>query len=210
MKTKAFYEVLEDQIRSDLRKEIEAEVRARLADEFRKSGSPNQDPTPDTENGTNNGTRNKATAFERLETWLASHVQRPAFASNARASQTYHAGYAGSKANRPRTEAQNEAAAHTDHKNPTVKESRTEPVYEVKTVEELCALELLRRHGAQVDNRFTASELKTAWRKAALKTHPDRFMTSDAATQAKMAATFREISEAYDRLQSAFDTPLAA
>lgn len=178
MKARPFYEVLEEQIRADLRKEIEAEVRARLNEELPK------DPQSSA----------KTSAFERLETWLASHLTRPTFShQTTRAYRTY--------------------ASRSHQQTPPKSEPSSqqhETVYEARSVEEICAIELLRRHGARLENRFTATELKTAWRRAALKTHPDRFTTSDAVTQTRMAAIFRELCAAYELLQETQETRLAA
>ena len=47
------------------------------------------------------------------------------------------------------------------------------------------------------------AEIKAAYRRAALRWHPDRNAASDAAASATAATRFREASEAFERLTSA-------
>ncbi len=166
MREKSFLEVLEDQMREQIRSELMKE----LEEKFRMTR-----PTPiDTE----------AAKAGRFETWLASHVGKTVFSTEASAKRAY--------ASQPRAKMKQEPA-------PTLGE---EPRARALTMEELIALELLRRHsGVTIPEPFTELQLKGAWRKAALKTHPDRLADADAITQAKAAALFRELAAAYDLLQ---------
>ncbi|RYZ66999.1 MAG: hypothetical protein EOP05_18340, partial [Proteobacteria bacterium] len=70
--------------------------------------------------------------------------------------------------------------------------------------EQLCAIAILSREsGFTLESSFTEDQLKSAWRKAAMKTHPDRFAAEDQFKQIRMAAIFRELCEAYDLLSTA-------
>jgi hypothetical protein len=117
-------------------------------------------------------------AAGRLETWLASHVGPITF-----------------KTNRKPYGASAGATART----------RSAPViHTAETTEETLAIELLSRHaGRRLDTRYTADELKSVWRKAALKTHPDRFAGADHATVLRATALFRELAAAYELLSAA-------
>lgn len=178
MAGKLFYEILEEQLRSELRKELEAEIRAEL--EARPRTSPTADQS---ELLKHEGARG------RIETWLATNVKQTTFAAR-------RPGFQGYRIETARPKAQYVAQPKAE-KEPELK---IEPRYQATSIEDLCRLELLRRNGARIADAFTEHELKTAWRKAALKTHPDRFAQADHATQLRMSALFRELAEAYDVL----------
>jgi hypothetical protein len=171
--------VLETQIRADLRAEIEAEVRAKLdrAERMRIDADPGP-AAPCAPLG----------AADRLEVWLSANVDKTFFPTTAKARREY-----GVKA----------APSAKEIKRPEPR--RQEPTITVTHLEDLCRLELLRRHGARLGETFTLSELKTAWRQAALKTHPDRFVQADSRTQTRMAAIFREIAATVEELESLFN-----
>ena len=125
----------------------------------------------------------------RFETWLASNVETTVFANKFSAKRAY--GSAPKK---------------------TAQQTRPTAYARTLTLEQSVSLELLRRHaGVEIGDNFSELELKGAWRKAALKSHPDRVATSDIITQTKAAALFTELTTAYEMLQAALEiTPLAA
>jgi hypothetical protein len=182
MAGKTFIDVLEAQIRADLRAEIEAEVRAKLGYEphetqfARPSGHVNS-------------------AGDRLATWLATHIEKTTFVPGPRARREYGAQQEPKKGT-------STGAFKPSYSAP--KAAPAEPRITVALVEDICRLELLRRHGAHIGDSFTRAELKSAWRKAALKTHPDRFAQADQKTQIRMAATFREIKAVFTELERLF------
>jgi hypothetical protein len=116
-------------------------------------------------------------AAGRLETWLASHVGPITFKTNR---QPYGA--------------------------PPKRAASLPPppaVHAAETTEEMLALALLSRHsGRALNAQYTHDELKTVWRKAALKTHPDRFVGSDQVTIMRATCLFRELAAAYELLSS--------
>ncbi len=171
----SFIEILEEQIRKDLRKEIEAEVRAELAKEKGQEFAENTaDPT------------------ENLAARLATGLKRFTFRTQT------HVGYPRSK--RPET-----VSTRPEPREPNAKPVPPEIRKRAETFQTLCAFELLRRHsGNRLPEEFTESELKSAWRQAALKSHPDRHLDADATTQAQMAALFRELQTAYALLAELF------
>lgn len=69
------------------------------------------------------------------------------------------------------------------------------------TAREQDALDRLCRAGAH-DLRadYTASELKSAFRRLARQLHPDRHPGADAETRTRLSAAFREMREAYRAL----------
>ncbi len=129
---------------------------------------------------------------DRLETWLAANVGRVSFAR------------------RPAYDAPKSKPASPPP--PKVETPRAaEPTVRATTVEDMCALELLLRvSGSKLQSEFTASQLKGVWRRAALKTHPDRFANEDRLVQMQKAALFRELASAYEHLQYLFEGRSAA
>ncbi len=129
-------------------------------------------------------------AAGRLESWLASHVGPITFAKPLAARKMY--GSVNVKAAPKATAA---AAAS--------KTRSEKPVFTASTVEEMIAVEMLTRYSSiTLATSFTEDELKSVWRKAALKTHPDRFAGEDQITQMRMTVLFRELAEAYACLTS--------
>ncbi len=115
-------------------------------------------------------------AAGRLETWLASHVGPVTF-----------------------------KAARKPYGEPPKRQSPPPPppTRAPETTEEMVAVALLSRHaGHALSERFTEAELKTVWRKAALKTHPDRFTGADSVTLMRATALFRELASAYELLSA--------
>lgn len=191
MAGKLFYEILEEQLRAEIRKELEAEIRAGL--ESGSQAGPTVDPTE---------ALKREGAAGRIETWLATHVKQSTFAASRPGFRSYRI-----KTARP----QPKAEPAVEPRAALQAASRAEARFQATSVEDLCRLELLRRNGARIEDAFTVQDLKTAWRKAALKTHPDRFAQADHGTQLRMSALFRELAEAYDQLSARFDSdPQAA
>ena len=179
MKNKTFISILQDEIRRDVRAEIEAELR--------EVGE-----RPDLK------LFEKTAERERLEIWLATRVAR-----------------VGGKANKSRDKihpysTQNgpprpfEKPFEKPFKKPTAKQSPQEPQMTVSTTQQHWAVEILRRNGGELCFAFTKQQLKTAWRKAAFNTHPDRFSSADVVTQEAMRSAFEEIVIAYEILECAF------
>jgi hypothetical protein len=207
MAGKSFYEVLESQIRAELRAEFEAQYQEQRHSNVRETAS----------------TSALEGAQGRLETWLVSHVEKTHFSRGEFGRRAY-----GNNANR--RDARNARSVPRPMPaltKPSDSKKKTEAAprppssadhivrYEARTLEELCLVELLRRHGAEIGDSFTTQELKTAWRKVALKTHPDRFTQADPVTQKLMAEQFRAITEAYGDLAARIELqinkgPLAA
>ncbi|MES2964019.1 MAG: J domain-containing protein [Bdellovibrionota bacterium] len=168
-------------LEEQIRTDLRREIEAEVRAEMKKSTNTAQDSSP----------RIDAMAGS-LETWLATHVGRTSFARKAT--------YAKSAA------------------RPVAREETPPPVapaaslrVRAKTVEEICALELLLRHsGSRLGTEFTETELRSVWRRAALKSHPDRFVGQEALVQLQKAALFRELASAYETLGSLFDHDAAA
>ena len=122
-------------------------------------------------------------AAGRLETWLASHVGPVTFKTNRK-----------------------------PYGEPPKRTPPPPPVtHAVETTEEMIAVELLSRHsGSALAFRYTQDELKAVWRKAAMKTHPDRFAGADEITILRATALFRELAAAYELLSAQQANPKAA
>ncbi len=199
---KSFIEILEDQIRTDLRAEIEAEVFQRLASKSSLHAGPDL-------NSEASGITTQAPGRD-LETWLLPRLKKTVFTSSSLAQKTYAQKGSSDPHRLNNTEQTAQTKRKSTHSNSS-HSTRSVPVkYTAQTVEELCAIEFLRRHGdPNLKATFTHDELKGAWRKAALKCHPDRFAQSDTVTQARMTALFRELIAAYDLLDQNLSSHLA-
>ncbi|MES2854376.1 MAG: J domain-containing protein [Bdellovibrionota bacterium] len=189
MQAKSFIEVLEEQIRNDLRKDIRSEVEAEVRAEFGRKENPARATGPVDMAG-------------RLESLLATRVGKSIFSKAGLGKQAY----ASKMKTKPSTQ---EPVQKTTTAAPLSKEPR----FTAKTVEQLCAIEMIKRHSVlSLGSTFTVKELKSAWRKAAMATHPDRFASSDEITKMRATVAFRELAEAYELLivELAIETPQAA
>lgn len=120
-----------------------------------------------------------------FESWMASHTERIVFKS-----QTARSVY-GSP--RPRARSSRKAQRH---------------VQRDLTLEEVVALETLNRYSGKLLNEtFDEARLKTAWRKAAFNTHPDRASMDNEDAQANAAHVFQEVTLAYQILEAALTAP---
>ena len=189
--SKSFIEVLEAEIRNDLRQEIEAEVLSRYG--IKAEGSA-QGPVADQVGSA------AVHAAGRLETWLASNMGRTTFNRNQAAARSYNV--------KPAAAAK---ASSTKESAPKTAAPKASPTFTAETAEQLCAIAILSREsGFTLESSFTEDQLKSAWRKAAMKTHPDRFANEDQFKQMRMAAIFRELCEAYDLLSTAVAAAFSA
>lgn len=189
--SKSFIEVLEDEIRADIRREVESELATRFA-----TAAPAGAAAPSA----------ALHAAGRLETWLASHIgpitfKSPRSAYGATASRS-------SAARAPHAPAPHAPAPRGPGAARAVPAAEA-PRFTALTSADAIAYELLNR-AAALPTSFTADELKSAWRKAALKTHPDRFVGQDLITITRMTAAFRELAQAYEQLHALTEAPLSA
>jgi hypothetical protein len=162
-----------------LEQEIRKDLREEIENQVRKEMQAGKRQTPH--------------VSESWETWLVSNVEKAFFSRSQEARRVY------SGATPPPRSAK-KPKPKVDDLNLRPDEHRTAVRFE-----EACAVELLCRHsGITIPEAFTRAELKSAWRKAALKSHPDRFSQADQAAQAHAAALFRELAHAYELLENLF------
>lgn len=64
------------------------------------------------------------------------------------------------------------------------------------------ALAFLRACGARLDEAFTEGQLKRAFRRLALRLHPDRHPAAPASERMRLASEFATVSDAYECLRS--------
>lgn len=182
MASKSFLEILADELRQEVRQELRDEVRQQLEEEARAKSQ------RDSQAGAR---RNDSAKVERglsdqMDIWLRTHFD----SVNVSKAGLGRKAYARPQTARPREESSRNAEARV----------------RIDSADALFALELLRRHGGvDLGHELTLTELKAAWRRAALKTHPDRFAQDDVIAQARAAARFAELSEAYEMLQALFE-----
>jgi hypothetical protein len=179
MAAKSFIEILEQEIRKDLREEIENQVRKEMQA----------------------GKRQTPHVSESWETWLVSNVEKAFFSRSQEARRVYSGA-----TKTPRSPKESKSKVDPiDAQSDIQSDEHLEVRRSASHFEEACALEILRRNsGVVIPDAFTRAELKGAWRKAALKSHPDRFSQADQGAQAHAAALFRELAHAYELLENLF------
>lgn len=207
MVVRSFYEILEDQLRSELRAEIESELRTQLSAELSTEWR--------AEHSAEGRTAASKTSLphEQLESWLLQNVGIHPIAQRKKSSQAY--GMSSIRKSKPdaaielpdrfasrRVEThQAESAAAT--KAPAARLLST--LHFKLTTEDQFAIELLEREsGCALGAELTVASLKRAWRQAALKSHPDRFAECSDALKCEKAALFRLLADSYHRLEALF------
>lgn len=176
---KSFIEILADELRKEIRNELAAELANEIANER---------------------VQNSRVVGEHSETWLAAHVEKSVFVSGEFGVRAYQKNKLSKKQPSSTPPAQNQRSSDRP-----IPDARS-----VSTPEQLLAAALLERHsGCLLHTSFTIYELKSVWKKAALKTHPDRFNHLDHQSQARMGQLFSELAIAYRCLSGLFDQKLA-
>jgi curved DNA-binding protein CbpA len=188
MASKSFFEVLEQQIRTDLRAEIEAEVRNQYAQQAAKSPAGTQ------------------AARARLNTWIATAAEQRVHTPRTSAHKAYSSGNASqSKTASNKTSAKNETPRSKIPKAASPETPISDVEIKVQQPDLLVALEILNRYsGSELGESITRTALNRAWRKAAFATHPDRFGQNDAISQSRAKALFCELAKAFDSLEALF------
>lgn len=168
-------------LEAQIRTDLRQEIEAEVRAEMKRQDASKAGPTP------------TIGLADRLETWLVTNVT-PSFVARR---STYSKKTSSPKPEQPA---------------PPTKPVRSETIVQLTTVRELCALELLSRHAGMKlqTNELSESQFKSMWRRAALKTHPDRFTGEDALVQVQKTALFRELCEAYECLELLFEARAAA
>lgn len=217
MRKNSFYEVLEEQIRADLRKEIATEIAAEIATEFEgateaavlaRLGIQAAEAGPLASIRSKSQKAQHQHRAESVETWLASRVGKWTFDRRHHGANAYKSHLKTDTTQSPAEEKKtaqppNSPSQGGAYKDAPPQDSRLR--IEASNFSELCAIELLQRFGkGKLPEAFCMDEVKTLWRKAALKTHPDRFPEASAQQQADLHAVFAEISQAYEILLEAF------
>lgn len=190
MAEKSFIEILEREIRDRLRAELRSELRAELAAELGGGLRAEQQAAE--------GFLHNAVfpaPSEILDAWLTGRVDKTTFA-NRKAYSAY----------RPRVAAHaGDGASQKPPPPPSSRSSADAIAVSPTTPQHIDARDLISRHsGSALGARFTRSQLKKAWRKAALRSHPDRYAQADSKTQARMRALFVSLSAAYETLDNLF------
>ena len=197
----SFMEALE----AELRKEIRAELLAEFGGgEALDAATPAPSPT--------------LSAAERMELWLSANSGVRVF-KNTRKQE-----YKGGTSNFDNSHAARAPAPVTQ---PTVLDAVREaviaaqgfvddavkpavrPAHELDVMD-IAALEFFRRNGVSLRENFDESDLKSAYRKLALKFHPDRHANASAFERKRCGELFSQASEQTKRLSRHFSTAQAA
>jgi hypothetical protein len=132
-----------------------------------------------------------STQGEIATTWLTLNAQKTVFSRRQAAHQAYQG---------PRHQHQSALNDRLSRR-----QNRLDEWLNITTPEGFVALELLHRHSGSPYcemERVRTSELKSLWRRAALRVHPDRHMNSDQEQQRRMATLFQQLTDAYATILS--------
>jgi hypothetical protein len=188
----SFMEALE----AELRKEIRAEFEQENAGASSQSASPTQDIA-------------SSSAHERFELWLNARVaprthETPrtaafgGYRSQAKI-KSEHVGSSEKVSARIRvTEAVAQAVAAAHEFVTTA--SAAKHIAHNLDVMDIAALEFFRRNGVALSEGFDESELKSAYRKLALKFHPDRHTSASERQRGELSVQFTQATEQAKRL----------
>jgi hypothetical protein len=215
MKTKtgdhrSFIEVLEAELREQIRSELIAELG------LPHVASPSRDlPSRDLPSY-------ETVAHEHLQLWLntnqpahATGAARPrrarasAYTAYKRATHESHRSPAESPAEPP-AEARGQAAqgpakqaGHATQTQGPEDKTHARRLHELDTID-IVALEFFRRQGAILPENFSEAELKSAYRKIAMRVHPDRHVGTADAERTHWGEIFAELSTHAQRLARHF------
>lgn len=180
VKDKSFFEILEARIRAEIETDLREEILREIGPDF----EPGSRPAPP---------RQKPVAADPtgfFMTELLSRAGRHSFQNPHRARQAYpHRASASPKA----------------EQGPAPQESN-EPRRSAASAEESLALSVLSRFsGCSIPEEFTLKDVRTTFRKAALKTHPDRFHRATEVEQKLAHQRFQDLTSAFRLLEGLFD-----
>lgn len=175
MQAKSFIDILAHELRKEIRAEVEAELSvARVANVF--------DPAQKIES---------AHKAESVELWL-----------NLKMGGAF-AGSVGSRAS-AYGKAARKPSALRQLPSPRVAEQapKTERKGTATTIEQTIALEFFRREGSPLASTFSESDLKTEFRKIALRIHPDRHTGASLEQLKSLSARFQTLVESAEILEA--------
>ena len=186
MAAKSFIEILEERIRKEIELEYEGELKsASKSDLTNHSGRATGADFKELR-----GPAKIAARADRLEVWLATNLEKSEFKNPGKGHKSY-----ASSAQRRNSSVSPHARAQQAQRVPP----------RSFTADEICALELLQIEcNIHFSNDFSQSDLKAAWRKAALLTHPDRYAQANTTIQAAMAQKFTALATAFQVLENSF------
>ncbi len=170
-----FMDVLAEELRKDLRADVRAELLAELGLEP-AAAARELFPSPAT------------SARERLDLWLSAKFGAKSMGA-AKTARSY-----------PKTAAHEDprpGKAATGARPATDEGPRTTHALDA---EDHAALEFFRREGRPLTDDYTEFELKAAYRKLALKLHPDAHAGEDERDRHRWAARFQQLVELTERL----------
>ncbi|MCM2282484.1 MAG: hypothetical protein NDI61_11640 [Bdellovibrionaceae bacterium] len=203
----SFMEILESELRKSLRNELRDELRAELRAELLRNRPA------------------EASEFvqERFELWLNAKFTGPARATTqathpsanhrrhpypARATDRRHPNPSSSAPSEVTPTMTATSASVTDSAPEPITESMTDSVTEptpriahTLDAEDVAALEFFRRHGTALPCDFTQDELKLAFRRLALRFHPDRHALAPESERRQLTILFQETRRLSQRLE---------
>lgn len=190
--TRNFMEILEAELRKEIREEIRQEVLRELGLGSEEDVRTQTTPHPTTEPSPSAA----VSARERLELWLSTTFAAPKSAPPRRPYRM-----------RPNTS--------STQPSESPQQTETEATIRLRRhhdldAQDIAALEFFRRHGSVLTHDFSEDELKSAFRRLALKFHPDRHASASDAERKEFGALFQDTLTQTRRLERHFDSPRPA
>lgn len=186
MQAKSFIDILANELRKEIRAEVEAELSiARAGNVF--------GPAARIESS------HKA---ESVELWL-----------NLRMGGAVASGNFGARASAYQQSARQQPARSADHQPTAIRQLPSARKTEVKaerkgtatTIEQTIALEFFGREGSALAATFTETELKSEFRKIALRIHPDRHTSASGEQLKSLSTRFQTLVESAEILEAALN-----
>jgi hypothetical protein len=192
MKTQTFVEILTHQIRKELLRE--------MGEPSQDKGSKTAIPAIESAN---------VTQAQQLELWLTLNLKLQTkthfyHAARSKAAQTKTqvvSELALAQAARPAPQTEPETSPETLQETT----NRTERKAYIQTPEQVLAVAFFKREGFELGESYRESELRTAFRKLALKLHPDRHNQKEPALQRDYQERFAKLTECTEILSAALN-----
>lgn len=179
MQAKSFIDILAHELRKEIRAEVEAELAAtRVAPAARIEAS------------------HKA---ESVELWLNLKMGGAIAQPNRRSAYQSSRQSSNSSRSSSSTKILQLPAQGT---TPTPTQEAVERIGRAVTIEETIALEFFVREGSSLASRFTETELKSEFRKIALRIHPDRHSGASVEQLRSLSSRFQTLVESAEVLEA--------
>ena len=178
MQAKSFIDILAHELRKEIRAEFEAELASSRASNF--SAAPSARAVD-------------SAKAEQVHLWLNLKIGGAIAQPSRKSAYGVRRSYATATASEIRQLPPAGAASS---------EEIAERVGRAVTIEQTLALEFFVREGSSLTSKFTEAELKSEFRKIALRIHPDRHTDASADQLKSLSARFQSLVESAEILET--------